>query len=276
MLTISFARFSVLLAAVTSLFLPTHVYPQSHSTAETPANIFHATLGETSSATPEISTEELRSILASRTATLLDTRPHLEWSISHIPGALNVAPKPGVPMSQYTSDIAEIGRLVSGDKSRPLVLYCNGPFCGKSKRVSEDLFAAGYTNVRRYQLGAPVWRALGGVMVIELDGVRYVLEKDETAVFIDAREPEEFHTATLPKAQNIPRSKVLLGKDVGEVKAAKDDGRLPMQDHNTRIVVFGRDAQQAKAVAEAIAREAFHNVSYFEGSFELLIALLRK
>ena len=39
MLTISFARFSVLLAAVTSLFLPTHVYPQSHSTAETPVSV---------------------------------------------------------------------------------------------------------------------------------------------------------------------------------------------------------------------------------------------
>jgi rhodanese-related sulfurtransferase len=181
-----------------------------------------------------------------------------------------------MPMSQYTSDVAEIGRLVGGDKWRPLVLYCNGPFCGKSKRVSEGLLLAGYTNVRRYQLGAPVWRALGGVMVSESDGVRYVLEKDETSVFIDAREPEEFYTATVPKAQNIPRSKVLPGKDVGEVKAAKNDGRLPMEDHNTRIVVFGRDADQAKAVAEAITREAFHNVSYFEGSLELLLSLVRK
>lgn len=49
------------------------------------------------------------------------------------------------------------------------------------------------------------------------------------------------------------------------MKAAKDDGRLPMEDHNTRIIVFGRDAAQAGAVAEAIAREACHNVSYFEG-----------
>jgi hypothetical protein len=60
------------------------------------------------------------------------------------------------------------------------------------------------------------------------------------------------------------------GKDVGEVKKAKDDGRLPMEDHNTRIIVFGRDEAQAKAVAEAIAREAFHNVSYFAGSLEQL------
>ena len=160
--------------------------------------------------------------------------------------------------------------------SKPLILYCNGPFCGKSKRVSEDLLAAGYTNVRRYQLGAPVWRALGGVMVTELDGLHYTLEKDRSAVIIDARDPAEFAEGSLRTARNLPRSKVLEGKDVGEIKAAKDDGRLPMEDHNTRIVVFGRDAQQARAVAEAIAQEAFHNVSYLEGGFRALHDLVKR
>src|SRR5438309_1589233 len=91
-----------------------------------------------------------------------------------------------------------------------------------------------------------------------------------TAALIDARDAEEFRSDSLPRSRNLPRSKVLPGKDVGEVKAAKDDGRLPMEDHNTRIVVYGRDARQARAVAEAITREAFHNVSYFEGSYESL------
>ncbi|HUF65532.1 MAG TPA: hypothetical protein VMM17_06095, partial [Gemmatimonadaceae bacterium] len=79
-----------------------------------------------------------------------------------------------------------------------------------------------------------------------------------------------------PRARNLPRSKVLPGKDVGEVKAAKDDGRLPMEDHNTRIVIFGQDAAQARAVAEAIAQEAFHNVSYFDGPFQMIQVLMRK
>ena len=52
------------------------------------------------------------------------------------------------------------------------------------------------------------------------------------------------------------------------MRRAKDDGRLPMEDHNTRIVVVGRDAREARYVAEALAREAFHNVSYFPGPFE--------
>ena len=62
---------------------------------------------------------------------------------------------------------------------------------------------------------------------------------------------------------------------MGEVKKAKDDGRLPMEDHNTRIIVFGKDESQARLVAEALAREAFHNVSYFAGNIENLQAAVR-
>jgi hypothetical protein len=40
-----------------------------------------------------------------------------------------------------------------------------------------------------------------------------------------------------------------------------------MDDHNTRIVVFGDNAVQAPAVAEELTRNAFHNVSCFEGNY---------
>lgn len=229
-------------------------------------NIHQLTLGESNPRTPEVSTEELRQVLAARTATVLDTRPFLEYAISHIPGARNVAPKPGVPMSMYVSDVAEIGRLIGGDKAAPLVLYCNGPFCGKSKRLAEELLAVGFTSIRRYQLGIPVWRALGGVCEIDLAGLRHVLAEDRTAVLLDVREADDFQRGTLPGARNIPRSLVLEGKDVGEIRKAKDDGRLPMEDHNTRIVVLAADPDNARYVAEAVAREAFHNITYFAGT----------
>jgi Rhodanese-like domain len=61
-------------------------------------NIHQATLGEPNQRTSEVSNEELRRILAERTATVVDARPFLEYAVSHIPGARNVAPKPGVPM----------------------------------------------------------------------------------------------------------------------------------------------------------------------------------
>jgi rhodanese-related sulfurtransferase len=104
--------------------------------------------------------------LAEKSATVFDARPFSEYAVSHIPSAVNVSAKPGVPISLYVSDVAEIGRVVQDNKAAPIVLYCNGPFCGKSKRLAEELLAAGHTNVRRYQLGIPVWRALGGLTEI--------------------------------------------------------------------------------------------------------------
>ena len=115
-----------------------------------------AVFSEQGAGVPEVSTEDLEQILRDQSAVVLDTRPRAEWSLSHISGAVNVAPKPGVPLALYTSDVAEVGRLIEGDKSQPLVLYCNGPYCGKSKRVAEELVEADYTNVRRYQLGGRV------------------------------------------------------------------------------------------------------------------------
>ncbi|MDP9199100.1 MAG: rhodanese-like domain-containing protein [Pseudomonadota bacterium] len=236
--------------------------------AQPSADIQQATLLESDQKTKEISTEELRSILADKSAAVFDARPFKEYAISHIPDAINVSAKPGVPMSLYVSDVAEIGRVLKGDKSAPIVLYCNGPYCGKSKRLAAELLDAGYTNVRRYQLGIPVWRALGGLTHIEPEGLRHVIENDRTAVFIDAREAAEFKAGAPAQARNIPRSGLKPGKDVGEIKAAKEDGRLPMEDHNTRIVVYGKTADEAKAVAEAIVKEAFHNVSVFDAGFE--------
>jgi len=126
-------------------------------------SIYQATLGESGQRTVEVSTDQLRGILADMSAVVLDARPVREYALSHIPGTMNVAAKPGVPMSAYVSDVAEVGRLLEGKKQTPLVLYCNGPYCGKSKRLAEELLAAGYTNVRRYQLEtsreAACWRA---------------------------------------------------------------------------------------------------------------------
>lgn len=242
-----------------------------HASAQAALNIHQATLSEPDQKTREVSTDELRRILAERSAIVLDARPFMEFAISHIPGAVNVSAKPGVPMSMYISDVAEIDRVVKGDKRTPLVLYCNGPFCGKSKRLAAELLEAGFTDVRRYQLGIPVWRALGGITETDLDAFVYVLANDKTCAVIDARDPAEFKANGLANAKNLPQRLLKPGKDVGEIKAAKDDGRLPMLDHNTRIIIYGKSVEQAKAVASAIANEAFHNVSYFNGTVEQLL-----
>jgi rhodanese-related sulfurtransferase len=227
-------RFAILLAAMVIATTPTIAQ-----------NVFDATLVESDQKTRDVSTNELRRIIDGRHAVLLDARPPLEFSISHIPSAQNVAPQPGRPAHLYVSDVVEVGRLLKGAKDRPLVLYCNGPFCGKSKRLAAELAEAGYTNVRRYQLGTPGWRALAGAaMQTEVSALRYI-RTDPTAVWVDARESSQFTTESIPGARNIPVSGLKPGKDQGVMKEAKDDGRLPMEDHNTRIVVFGANGKDA-------------------------------
>jgi rhodanese-related sulfurtransferase len=120
--------------------------------------------------------------------------------------------------------------------------------------------------VRRYQLGLPVWRALGGVVEIEPDGIRYVRQRDPGAVFIDAREPEAFQAGSLADARNLP-----------PVGVADPSAPLPLAgvaDVNHRIVVFGADGAQARAAAEVLVRRGgLANVAYFTGDSAALLAI---
>ncbi|HXL15224.1 MAG TPA: rhodanese-like domain-containing protein, partial [Methylomirabilota bacterium] len=94
------------------------------------------------------------------------------------------------------------------------------------------------------------------------DAILSTLDRDKTAVMIDAPDPASFQAGTVPGARNVR---------FDEVAKAKDDGRLPMLDHNTRIFVAGKDAPEARAAAQEIARNAFHNVSFFAGSMDDLM-----
>jgi hypothetical protein len=70
----------------------------------------------------------------------------------------------------------------------------------------------------------------------------------------------------MPGARNVPAN---------EVVAAKVDGRPPMQDHNTPIVVFGSDAEQARATADQVAANARHNVTFYADRAEDLLTSSR-
>jgi rhodanese-related sulfurtransferase len=222
-------------------------------------SIYQATLAEPNQKTQEVSTEEVRRILTDRSAIILDSRKHSEFVAGHIPGAQNVDAPP-------SAAVVAMERLVNGDKSKALVLYCNGPFCQASRRISEGLVAAGFTNVRRYQLGIPIWRALGGPTEIELEGIIRIFKVDQTAVYLDARSAEEFAKGSLPGAHNVPADKFASGA-LDEV--------LPKDDFNTRIVLFGRDNAQTRMLADAFSKRPWHNVTYFPGTFEALEAAVR-
>lgn len=223
------------------------------SQAQQAPRIFQAVVGDSQPVTPEISTAELQRILAEGRVPVLDVRSAQEYAIAHIPGSIN-----------YFERELELITAAYPDRDAPLVLYCNGPYCGKSRRLSAELVKRGYTGVRRYQLGLPVWRALGNTVQTDIAGMRYILADDRTAVLVDARPPEAFRKGSLPGAVNVRE---------GEAEAANDDGRLPLGDKGTRVVVFADTPEEARVVAEEIARKAYWNSSYFGGSYRDLAAL---
>jgi rhodanese-related sulfurtransferase len=230
-----------------ALFLLT--LPVGHAAAQDACIqlVQQAALHEGNQPTPDISTAEFAAIAASGSEPVLDVRSALEYSIAHVPGSINLWEKEADHITQ-----------IYPDRATRLVLYCNGPYCGKSKRVSEQLVQLGYTRVRRYQLGMPTWRALGNTVQTDIEGVRYIWLGDHTAIWVDARDRAEFARGTLPGAVSVL---------AGEADAANEDGRLPQWDKGTRVVVFGSNRDQARRVAGEVARKAYWNSSYFGGSF---------
>ena len=207
-----------------------------------------------------MSTQQLRHILQDHSAIIIDSRTHAEFDAGHIEGAhvLDVA---------ASEQIAAINKLVGGDKSKAIVLYCNGPFCRASKRLGDMLADAGFTNVRRYQLGMPVWRALGGPTVVELNGVTRIYKVDLTAVFIDARSADDFHKGSIAGAVNMPVDDVASGK----LKKLP----MPLDDFNRRVILFGTDMSQARKLALILSKRPWHNVAYYDGSFDTLKTSLK-
>jgi rhodanese-related sulfurtransferase len=222
-------------------------------------DIERATLAEKNAKTPEVSTGQLRQILTDGSAIVLDTRSRAEFDSGHIPGARNLDAAPD-------QQIAAVEKLVDGNKAAALVMYCNGPYCQASRRLGEQLAAVGFSNVRRYQLGIPVWRALGGPTVVELSGIVRIFNVDRTAVYLDARTSEAFAKGSLAGARNVPVEDVASGK----LKKIP----LPEDDFNRRIVLFG-DGEQARKLADVLSKRPWHNVAYFSGSFEVLAASVK-
>ncbi|MBS1118435.1 MAG: Rhodanese-like protein [Deltaproteobacteria bacterium] len=92
----------------------------------------------TEPAKPAKDPEAARKLIAAG-AVVLDVRTPDEYREDHLPMGTNV------PVGELSSHLTEIDKLVAGDKSKPIVVYCAaGSRAAKAKRALE---AAGYTNV---------------------------------------------------------------------------------------------------------------------------------
>ena len=75
--------------------------------------------------------------LIAQGATVLDVRTPQEFSGAHLRQATNM------PIQDF--DPAAVDKLVGGDKSKPIVVYCAKG--GRAQKAKDKLDAAGYTHV---------------------------------------------------------------------------------------------------------------------------------
>lgn len=80
--------------------------------------------------------------------TILDVRPHDEFALAHVAGAINV------PVEDLEKRMAEL------DPSIEIVAYCRGPYCVFSYEAVCLLRARGF-RIRRLEDGLPEWQAAG-------------------------------------------------------------------------------------------------------------------
>ena len=95
-----------------------------------------------------VSRLELMERLKAGLVTVLDLRPEDEFTLGHLPGAVNI-------------QLGELEkRLVDLNPDQEIVAYCRGPYCVLSYEAVAVLRARGF-KVRRLEDGLPEWRAAG-------------------------------------------------------------------------------------------------------------------
>jgi rhodanese-related sulfurtransferase len=72
-------------------------------------------------------------------AVVLDVRTPEEFADGHLPNATNL------PHHRVAASIADVDKLVAGDKTKPIVVYCASG--GRASQARQALQAAGYSNV---------------------------------------------------------------------------------------------------------------------------------
>ena len=95
-----------------------------------------------------VARKELLQRIRDDLVTVLDVRPADEFSVGHLPGAVNI------PFGELEVRLAEL------DPDHEIVAYCRGPWCVLSFEAVAALRARGF-KVRRLEDGLPEWRAAG-------------------------------------------------------------------------------------------------------------------
>jgi rhodanese-related sulfurtransferase len=205
----------------------------------------------------EIGIPELEAILAGKAPyVLVDARPAEQYREGHVPTSINIFAKE-LP--------ANLGRLPA-DKGTLIVFYCGGPTCPYTGQSIETASAAGYTNLKGFQVGIPAWKKVGKPVVSTPEWVAASL--DPHHVVIDVRPKAEVARGHIKGAVSLEAAELpkMTAAFIAEKKVAKLPG---VTDMAAPIIVYG-DSDSGQDVLTAygeLKKYQYKNVSILRGGF---------
>ena len=102
---------------------------------------------------PDITINELKSAMASKSVTLLDANGTDSYKEGHIPGAVD-----------FETAKADLTKVLPKDKNALVVAYCGGPQCQAYQAAAKAAQKLGYKNVKHLKAGISGWHEAGEKM----------------------------------------------------------------------------------------------------------------
>jgi len=202
---------------------------------------------------------------------IIDARPYSLYFNEHIPNAVQMD---DVTFMQKYLAMAPV------DKSTEIITYCGGFSCLKSHNVAQYLVNNGYTNVKVFAGGIPVWDANGlptfgvkgkvGDFNVAAGKVNRALTPDQfvekltkgtNVVVLDVRTDAERAAGAIKGSIHIPDSVILA-----DPKAIAD--KLP-KDKNTTILIHCASGARAGGVVDKVADLGYPNTFYLNNKITI-------
>ncbi len=176
---------------------------------------------------------------------LVDSRPANLFEAGHIPTAINIPfPK-----------MKEMLGLLPKEKDKLVIFYCQGVRCVLSPMAAKLAAKEGYTNVKVFHEGLPVWQEAGLPIIVKPEFVRKTLGY---LVLIDTRGVEA------AKAGHIQGAVAISLEEI-----PKEKTQFPL-DKKAHIIFYGEDTSLAKLspIIKEVSSWGYSNLGILEGGYK--------
>ena len=180
---------------------------------------------------------------------LVDSRPAMRYHEGHIPTAKSI---PFTSMHTMRSELPD-------DKDMLLVFYCGGQHCTLSPMASQMAEQWGYTRVKVYHDGAPVWKKSGNIL---LTTRTYLQERKGNYVLIDTRDLEKASQGHIPGGVSLALQEIPKHKD-----------RFPL-DRTAPIILYSQstDRNLLQSTVKTIRSWGYKNVTVLDQGYQGWVA----